>query len=300
MAGVCYGYELETELDLRFVRPGDAVETLRVTESDREDRGSDGEPVRSWTPTAERPFDARLFAEKEGWRLWISDLGSYHVDPARRAIEVPPVRTIQREARLWGIPTVLCFTHRGDHSLHAASVDLGGRALAFGAPGRFGKTTMATALIRHGGRLLAEDSTCIRLEGDGASVLPGPAMLRVRPEPTDRAEPIPGTEVVGRDADRIHLAVTEDRRGDAAPVPLAGIVLLRPSKDGVRIEDVPSQGALQDLWTLSFSVPTDDDRARCFDRLARLASTVPIWNLHRPLRFDALDEVARAVRQLAG
>ena len=296
---VCYGYEIRSQLAMRFARPGSAPDVLDVVETDRPEAGPDGRPTRAWLPTPERPLDARLFHEGVGWRMWISGLGSYHIDPARNLIEVPAgAPPIPREVRLWGIPSVLCFTARGEHSLHAASVDVAGRALAFGAPGRFGKTTMAAALIRHGGRLLAEDSTCIRLRDDGADVLPGPAMLRVRPEPS-LPPPIPGTTVVERGPDRLHVAIDEDRRGDGAPVPLDAIVLLRPTdQDGVELERVAPEEALQDLWTLSFSVPTDDDRTRCFDRLVRLASAVPIWNLRRPLRYDALDDVVRAIEGL--
>jgi hypothetical protein len=45
------------------------------------------------------------------------------------------------------------------------------------------------------------------------------------------------------------------------------------------------------LWSVSFKLPTDADRARCFDFLARLAGAVPIWNLKRRLDFDNLPKV---------
>ena len=95
-------------------------------------------------PPVPRPAARR----RRGIPFWVDGLGTYDVRPggALPRIVVPAgADPIGREERLWGIPAVLCFLARGDHSLHAGSVDLGGRAVAFGAPGRFGKTTLAAA-----------------------------------------------------------------------------------------------------------------------------------------------------------
>jgi serine kinase of HPr protein (carbohydrate metabolism regulator) len=202
-----------------------------------------------------------------------------------------------REERLWGIPTVLCFLSRGDHSLHAASVEHGGRAIVFGAPGRFGKTTLAAALVGAGYRLLSEDSTCLRRSADDVVVVPGPAMLRVRRNP-DRTVEVPGGRVLQVD-ERVHLAIEPQLRGTGGPVPADAIVLLRESADGQpRLERVAPEEAIPDLWALSFSTPTDEDRRRCFDGVTSLAARVPIWNLHRPLRYDVLDAVIRELEQV--
>ncbi|MEJ2343758.1 MAG: hypothetical protein P8Y10_16365 [Gemmatimonadales bacterium] len=39
---------------------------------------------------------------------------------------------------------------------------------------------------------------------------------------------------------------------------------------------------------MSFNLPTDDDRARCFQAVADLASTAATWNLTRRLRLEDL------------
>jgi hypothetical protein len=295
---VCFGYEVRSDLTFEYLREGGATGVLQVAETRREDPGQNGEPLREWLPRPDRPFTARLFREDGRWRLWVADIGSFHIDAAAGSIEVPEgAPSLLREERLWGIPTVLCFLSRGDHSLHAASVESTGRAIAVGAPGRFGKTTLAAALVGAGHRLLSEDSTCIRLSEGGISVVPGPAMLRVRRDP-ERAVEIPGTRAIQID-ERVHLAVEPDRRGDGAPVPLDAIVLLREAdEDHPRLERVLPEEAIPDLWALSFSTPTDEDRRRCFDGVARLAASVPIWNLHRPLRYDVLDDVIRQLEQV--
>lgn len=296
---VCFGYEIRSNLSFSYVRTGGASDALEVAETDRPERGEAGDPIREWLPRAENPFHGRLFREGVSWRMWVAGLGSYHVDPSARRIEVPRASAIPREERLWGIPAVLCFLERGDHSLHAASVEIGGRAVAVGAPGRFGKTTLAAALVSAGKRLLSEDSTCVRLDERGVSVVPGPAMLRVRHDPRRSVE-VPGTVVVEEDDQRVHLAVAADRRGDGLPVPLDAVVFLRPSDDGSpRLERITPEDAIADLWALSFHLPTDEDRARCFDRIVRLASAVPIWNLHRPMGLELLPESVRALEGLA-
>jgi hypothetical protein len=81
-------------------------------------------------------------------------------------------------------------------------------------------------------------------------------------------------------------------------VPLAGVIMLRTHDDDtIDLAPVPPDAAIQDLWTLSFHLPTDDGRAACFDRVAALAATVPVWNLTRRLRYDSLDEVIDTIAQ---
>ena len=50
------------------------------------------------------------------------------------------VEPVRREERLWGIPAALALIRRGDVAVHAAAVEIDGRALLFAGPGRFGKT----------------------------------------------------------------------------------------------------------------------------------------------------------------
>lgn len=297
---VCFGYELRSELAFEYLREGGATDVLEVIETRRDDPGETGEPLREWLPRPDRPFTTRLFQEDHGWRLWVADIGSFHIDPIAASIEVPRgAPALLREERLWGIPTILCFLSRGDHSLHAASVESGGRAIVVGAPGRFGKTTLAAALVGAGYRLLSEDSTCLRHSSDEVTVVPGPAMLRVR-RGSDRPVEIAGAQVLRVD-ERVHLAIEPELRGTGDPVPADAIMLLRGSDDGQpRLERVAPEEAIPDLWALSFSIPTHEDRRRCFDGVTNLAARLPVWNLHRPMRYDVLDAVIQELDQVAG
>jgi hypothetical protein len=288
----CYGFHVRGSAGFRYLRSGPGV-PLEVSIGD-DDRQPGGEPIRRWIPRDDHPFEADLFQDGEVFRLWIRGTGWYVIDPRVPSIQLPASGDpLRREERLWGFPAALCFLHRGDLPLHAAAVDVGGRALLLAAPGRFGKTTLAGAFLRAGHRVLSEDISCCDLTED-PSVVPGPAMLRVRHDSYERLE-FPGTRWIGADEDRVHLALEGAARGDAGRVPLAGIVLLRRSERRTALDRIAGPDALRDLWALSFKLPTEPDRIRAFRALADLSSRVPIWNLLRPLDYSSIDGIVDRV-----
>jgi hypothetical protein len=230
---------------------------------------------------------AQIYADGDAYRLWTDREGWFRIDPSGPSITAPPSDDpIRLEERLLGIPLLLCFLRRGDLPLHAAVVEIEGRAVLLAAPGHFGKTTLATAFLRAGHRVLSEDIACCRF-APVPSVLPGPAMLRVR-TPAGRGPDIPYTRPVARDPGRIHLSIENPIRGGGDAVPLGAVIFLRPGAGAGELERVDPGRALPDLWSLSLKLPTDADRARCFDGAVRLADRVPIWNLRRALRFETL------------
>jgi hypothetical protein len=236
-----------------------------------------------------------VWASDAGYTVWIGGVGWYRVEPAVPSIRIPASspNQVRREEHTWSLPASLCFTRRGDLPLHAAAVEVDGSAILLAAPGRFGKTTLAAAFLQAGYRLLAEDLSCCRL-ATVPQLLPGPAMLRVRRDVCERL-PLPGTYPVFEEEERVHLAIDPVLRGDSAPVPLAAVVLLRAGGDDPVLRPVSPRAALPDLWTLSFNLPTDQDRARCFQGVTDLAARVPIWDLHRRLELDQLEPAVRAI-----
>lgn len=283
---ICFGFEVRSDIDLVYARTGSGS-PLHVAEGTNEPEPR-SEPLLEWVPRPGHPFQARLHSFASGYQVWIDDVGGYTVYPGEPRIEVPAGSLgVRREERLWGIPSALCFVRRGDLPLHAAAVEIGGRVLLLAAPGRFGKTTLAAAFSGRGHRVLSEDLACLR-RGDPPTLLPGPAMLRVRRDVADRI-PLPAARVVAEDDERIHLALED--AGDGDPVPIAGIVLLRWSGGEVRLDRLDRGDALRELWAVSFNLPTDSDRSRCFRDLTDLVGAVPVRRLDRPLGFEVLDEV---------
>ncbi len=295
--GSVAGFAVRSDVPLLYLRGGGS-DRMQVVLGPREPPPAPNEPpTREWVPQPDNPFRAKLWRDGHSARIWIHGLGWYAVDTAAGRIELPPdADPVPREERLWGIPTSLCVVARGDQTLHAASVDVGGRAIVFGAPGRHGKTTLAAALHAAGHRLLSEDTTCCRPGAEPVS-FPGPAMLRLRRDSFERLGTT-DTTVVGKDRDRVHLALDPARRGDGAPLPIAAIVLLRHG-ERLALERIEPEHAIPELWALAFKLPTDEDRARCFGAVTTLAASLPVWNLVRPLTYESLDAVVETLVGLA-
>ena len=295
MGGSCFGYRPVSDLAFEYLREGDG-DPLEVRERDSGGEEPGGSLLAEWTPIPGKRLWARLHDEGEAYRLWVDGGGTFRIDPRTPSIEVPargetPVR---REERLWGIPAVLCLRARGDLPLHAAAVDLGGEAVLLAGPGYSGKTTLAAGFDAAGHRVLSEDLSCIRL-GPAPAVIPGPAMLRIRRDVAERLA-LSGARDVAAGDDRVHFSLDPSRRGDSRPVPLRAVVMLRPSQNGLALEEVSAADALRDLWSLSFRLPGVEDRAVSFRGLAALADGVRVWNLARPLR---LSELGRTVETIA-
>jgi hypothetical protein len=108
---------------------------------------------------------------------------------------------------------------------------------------------------------------------------------------------LPGVTPVAEELDRIHLAFEGPARGGGEPLPIRAIVLLRKGEEGgsARMQRVAATDAVRDLWALAWRLPETADVVRCFDGVTVLASAVPVWNLHRTLSFDTLDDVVGTI-----
>jgi hypothetical protein len=102
--------------------------------------------------------------------------------------------------------------------------------------------------------------------------------------------------VVAR-ADRVFLGIDDDRKGSSAPVTIRAIAFLRESPD-LRIERAAAAASVPDLWHLKFRFATPENRASSFQQLARLAGSVPTWNVYRPLRLESLDPTVQLIAGL--
>jgi hypothetical protein len=291
-AGACYGFEVTSSMPLQYLREGGG-DPLEVTESARSRHNHGDQRLLEWQPTRDQPLDAELWSNGESFRLRIGAAGWFSVAPRERRIEIPVDGGLRAEERLWGIPIVLCFRDRGDLPLHAAAVEIDGGAVLLAAPRTYGKTTMAAAFHRAGHRVLSEDTSCLRL-GPEPTVVPGPAMLRVRRD-VAAALDLPRARRLAEDLDRVHYALEDP--GDCTPVPLRAVVFLDEGSDA-GLETVDVHEAIRDLWALSFRVPTEEDVSRSFAGVTDLAAAAPVLRFRRLLHLDRLDDDVAAV--LAG
>jgi hypothetical protein len=298
-AGTCFGWRVESDLDLQLTRTGDgrSGDTL-VVDSASTGVGPRDRQVIAWERSAGAPVDAAVFRGADGGSYRVVVDGScFEVHPGAPRIVVPAVaEPVRREERLWGLPALLAFVARGDLPVHAAAVQVGAGVVLVAGPTRAGKTTLAAAAVGRGWPVLAEDLCCVRLD-DAPVLLPGPASLRLRRDVEHR---FAGTDHEVRDIEdeRLHVALHPDVRGSGAPVPVLAIALLRTG-DAVSHASVDQTDALRDLWALSHRLPESADRTRCFSQLADLVARVPVHDLCRPLTHDALDPTLDALGELA-
>jgi hypothetical protein len=289
----CFGFEVNGPVELRFLRFGRG-EPLEVRTHENGAASPGERLILDWEARPDRPFGARLFRSGRRYRLWISDGGWFVIDPYAPAIEVPAAEEpVRREARLWGVPALLCALHRGVLPLHAAAVEVDGAAVLLAAPRAVGKTTLAAGFARAGFRILSEDVAWLQV-GDSFAAVPGPATLRLRPDVAAALE-VPGSVPVAEDGDRVHLALVETGRGDCAPVPLKAVLLLRPGEPEIRVRRTIAQTALRDLWPLAFRIPVEPLVRSSFSTIADLVAGAPVFDLSYPCSLETLDATVEAI-----
>lgn len=293
--GTCLGWSIDADHDFLFLRDGVGQETLQVREwAPGDDPAAGGELLVRWPPRDERAFhgsvhrmtDARMVIET-------SDAGWFRISPDEKLVEVPPdADPVTREVRLLTTPMLLLAAIDQKTSLHASCVEVEGKAVAISAPGGSGKTTLAAALVGRGHRLMAEDVTILREDGQ---VLAGPDLLRLRPDIAPRLLGDSDFTVVHENEERVMVTTGTP---SFEPVPLAAVVLLKSATEqSVRRRDDPRR--LADLWQVGFHFPNVSDRKRVFDRLAALADSTPVYDLERPLTWESMDWSMDVVERLA-
>ena len=304
-AGTCYGFEVLSSLEFEYLRGGTG-DPLRVEETGNgRPLRSEGEVLKTWHAVPGQRAQTRLLKSD---RSFVVEIGSdfwFEVDPDALRIELSPTSEPRlREMLLWTTPAAVSVAARGDLALHAAAVEIDGRAVLVSAPSGHGKTTTAAAFFAAGYRMLTDDFSCCRVE-EQPVLLPGPALLRVHHDVASRL----GLEELGlRDVWRTraenvkrHMVIPSQARGDGGPIPVAGIVFLREAERGIAFERAATADALRDLWALSFHLPDEAYQKRCFQGLADLVARVPVWNLARELDWKSLsvliERIANEVRK---
>jgi hypothetical protein len=293
--GACFGFGVRSSLAFRYLRGGTG-DPIDVSVDEVGPSVDGDELVVRWDRERNNPIEARLYRAADGrrYKLWVEGTGWFRVDPESGSVTVPACAdVVRREERLWGIPALMLFLQRGDVPLHAGAVEVAGQAVLLAGPSRAGKTTLMAGFARAGYRVLTEDLACIRMT-PGPVVIPGPAMVRIRPD-VAREVAVPGATPLQTSAERVHLALPPEGRGDCTPVPVAAVMFLHEGSSGIAFTPVDSLRALADLWALSFHINEVADLNRCFASIVDLADRVALWELRRPLTFEHLAPTVEAI-----
>lgn len=230
-----------------------------------------------------------------GLRFLIRDGGRVTVDRVDR--ENPD------SWRLFFLGSVLgALCHqRGVFPLHAATVRIEGRTLAIaGAPGA-GKSTLAHALSRRGHRLVSDDVTVICDEGSGLEIVPAFPRLNLWAATLDAA----GISETGLRRVRPGLEKYDlplEGSFDIAPVPLDAVVILGEAQELSLTKLMPTAAlpAVQAHISQRQVAAALGSQRRLFAATARIVSTVPVYRLQRPKRFEDLREVAALIEREIG
>jgi len=198
----------------------------------------------------------------------------------------------------WVLPDI-ARDERTALPLHAAALEVGGRAvLVCGASGR-GKSSVAAGLLGAGARLVSDEPCCVFPVDRGAVLPPGRRVLRVNADTVaalghGTLRGAATTDAWGK------LVVTE--RGPAPPdLPVRTIVLLgarRTSGPAVELRALPGREALSALFAERYTRAAHPDRIRA-DFLSATALLAGVEVVEVSL-VDDLGRLAEAAVELAG
>jgi hypothetical protein len=286
--GACYGFEIQSALPFRYLRTGGGV-PLAVEETEDDLSRGPGDLLQTWSPVTGRRALIEVYRRTDGHTVRIGEAAPhwFRLSTDGESIQVSATPDVlYREMLLWTTPVTVAAVQSGALALHAAAVDLDGGAVLLAAPSGSGKTTTATAFLDRGLRVLSEDLTCCRVES-GVQVLPGPGLVKLRHDvkallSSEALSPVLETP------EKAHYAIAPELRGTGDPVPLRAMVFLAVHDGAVELRDVSPAQALRDLWAMSFYLPDDESRGRCFEGLGRLVAGVPTYRLARRLDPESL------------
>jgi hypothetical protein len=236
----------------------------------------------------------------EGVFLFWKNEGKFFVRGGKEIVIDPFPGVDERVLRLIVLgPALATALHqRGRLALHAATVEIDGKAVCFmGGPG-CGKSALAATLYKRGHAVVADDVTAVQINGAGGPlVFPGFPQLKLWPEviaslgddPVKLGYLEPGTE-------KRSFPITSSF--SEKPLPLGQIYILN-EKHTNEITPLLPQEALLELMrhTYRASLLKWIGAERHLSQCASLVNNVPISRLNRPLSLSALPHVAGMVEE---
>lgn len=285
-----YGVLIDSTVELPLKRVDDAGAAIRVRRKALDtpaDTDTEGRRVRA-TPTDVTYHEAGLGTMR------VRRDGEIAVDPAagESTATLPD----------WIVTVGLgCALHlSGRPVLHASVVSIDGRGVAFlGGPGA-GKSTVATACLAAGARLVTDD-VCVLDRQNTVTVQSGPPSVKLDPDTLERITQsmdgaMPGAEKLGSVRGKQRLRVKQVAEG---PIGLDRIYLLRAGTP-VSVEGLAGSDRVLALLSNAYAnrrLEATETAATYFNHVEGVADAVPIKRLARPTRWEALPTVVKAIRE---
>jgi hypothetical protein len=285
-----YGLRLASGLALPFGRaaPGAPADFSAVW------LGQASEPLRPPLP-GWRSFESGA----GGWRIrYVSGeggWGAFDYDRAAQRLTLSGTKPLEDFiAPLIGHAAAVLLRDAGRLVLHGAVVTRGDSAVALVGDAGAGKSTLAAALLAHGGALLSDDLVAIRPDEAPPRAAAGPLLLGLAGAAAARLAPAAAPRISRPYSDKQWL--TQPPRPAAPPARLAAIYVLAP-RDAPRtapeaVPLAPRDAAVALMRHLYDPATLPGGPQSALQACASLASRVPVRRLLRPDRLDALEATA--------
>ncbi|NCP24922.1 MAG: serine kinase [Erythrobacter sp.] len=192
---------------------------------------------------------------------------------------------------------------RGLFVLHASAARRDGRSVAFLGDKTAGKSTTASAFLKHGWALMTDDLLAIDCEGEGQPQIQ-PAFAQMKLNADAPNADIPHATILplvmeGFEKRQYRLPALAQEPADTDC-----IFILQRGGDHPRIEWLSATDAIEPLFRYSYNIRFThaplamQDRARQFRQAARIADTTRIGRLHIPHDRDRLGETVAMVEAM--
>jgi len=232
-----------------------------------------------------------------GYRLYARHFGLARVsaDGTEVRCAPPEVEPWRWQRFLVGRILPIAAVLQGLEGFHASAVAWDGRAVGVLGPSGGGKSSIALRLLLRGASFVTDDVLVLEPGADGVVAHAGPGTLGVR-APEELAVGRAALERAGRVLGRSDKAYLEVERASGRVV-LDALYFLRGGARG-EVAEVRERSRMDPLAVLAStfvtSLWTPERQRNHLDLCARLASSVPSYELIRPPDSDA-DELAAAI-----
>lgn len=275
-------------------------------------RLDDGELDHRWDALTAPPLRARElrsegelllsvdFAEQIGYLLWARDFARVLISPDGLELLCEPDPTNDGWASILSAQALpLAATIRGLEVLHASGVVLDGRAVLITGPPGAGKSSLAAALVRAGGRLLSDDAVALQLSGDSLIAHAGSVVLQLRAKEDERLS-ARGRAALGHTMGSSWGKQRYVSADVPDPTPLGGLFLLERSAEEPAVEQLPAVNPFELIAsTFNLSVRTPARLRRQLDVVSVIAAHGLAHRLRVQPDVDATRLAAVVQRHLA-
>jgi hypothetical protein len=295
-----FGITLAIDRRLSINGLGYSSNSLTMGAPSRVRLDDDGELNRRWEAITTSPvrvrelrFEETLlmsvdFAEPVGYLLSVRDFGRVLISPDGFELLCEPDPTNKGWASIIAAQALpLAATIRGLEVFHASGVVLDGRAMLFAGPPGAGKSSLAAALVRAGGRLLSDDAVALQLSDDTLMAHAGSVVIQLRAAEDERlsAEERAALGCPTSPSGDKHRYVSTSSPG---PVPLGGMFLLERSAEEPAVERLAAVNPFELIGsTFNLSVRTPARLRRQLDVVCAITSAELAYRLHVQPDVDA-------------